>query len=112
MKKALRRDLITAIADKAFFTELQAETALEAVSAVLREAMLSGKQVKLQNFGSFTPTDKPATKKKVVDTVRNIPARLNIKFVSSGGIQDDYRLRKGFTVDVTGELSGFRKNLS
>ena len=77
-----KTELISAIAEKAGISKVDAKAALEATIATISEAMVNGDKVALIGFGTFAVAEKaartginPATKAKI-----EIPARKVVKF--------------------------------
>ena len=77
-----KTELISAIAEKAGISKVDAKAALEATIATISEAMVNGDKVALIGFGTFAVAEKaartginPATKAKI-----EIPARTVVKF--------------------------------
>lgn len=77
-----KSELISAIAEKAGISKVDAKAALEATIVSISEAVAKGDKVALVGFGTFSVAEKaartginPATKAKI-----EIPARIVVKF--------------------------------
>ena len=55
-----KAELIQAIADRTDLNRAQAKVALEALVDIVTETLRRGEEVRLVDFGSFTPVDRPA----------------------------------------------------
>ena len=82
MATTTKADLVSHIAASAGIKKTEAEKALEAVTAGIKEALSSGSKVTLVGFGTFTVSPRaartgrnPRTKEKI-----NIPASNSVKF--------------------------------
>ena len=77
-----KTELVSAIAEKAGLTKVDAKNALDATLDAISEALAQGDKIALVGFGTFSVAEKgartginPATKAKI-----EIPARKAVKF--------------------------------
>ena len=77
-----KTELVSAIAEKAGLTKVDAKNALDATLNAISEALAQGDKIALVGFGTFSVAEKgartginPATKAKI-----EIPARKAVKF--------------------------------
>lgn len=85
-----KTELISAIAEKAELTKVDAKRALEAMIATVGEQMEKGESLSILGFGTFAVVERPerqglnpATKEKIV-----IPARKAIKFKAGASLNE------------------------
>lgn len=85
-----KSELISAMAEKAELTKVEAKRALGAMIETIGEQMEKGECVSLLGFGTFSVVERherqglnPATKEKIV-----IPARRAVKFKVGAGLAD------------------------
>ena len=83
-----KTELVTAIANDAKLTKVQAKAALEATIGAVEKALGKGDKVALIGFGTFAVVKKgkrqgvnPATKQKIT-----IPAKKVVKFKAGAGL--------------------------
>lgn len=77
-----KAELISAIAEKAGFTKVDAKKALETFLAVTTGALKKGEKVSLVGFGTFTVVKRAARKGRNPQTKKEmmIPAKKVVKF--------------------------------
>ena len=85
-----KSQLLTAIAEQAGLTKVDAKKALEAFICAVSDAMAKGDKVALVGFGTFSVNEKgertginPATKEKIT-----IPAKKVVKFKAGAELAD------------------------
>lgn len=109
MRKAVTRDLITAIADKGM-SEEQAEIALKAVTEVIAETLLKEKKVSLLNLGTFVPVFKDRRVKSMFGKDVEILPKVRLKFIQSGSVNKQHLINLGIELNAAGEMKKFRDN--
>jgi DNA-binding protein HU-beta len=80
-----RPELITAIAEKADVTKVQAKKILKAFLDVATDRLQKGDKISLVRFGTFSIIKRPARKGRNPQTKKamNIPAKNVVKFKAS-----------------------------
>lgn len=85
-----KTELISAIAEKANLSKVQAKAALDATINTISEQLANGDKVALIGFGTFAVSEKtartginPRTKEKI-----EIPARKAVKFKAGAELND------------------------
>ena len=75
-----KAELVAAIAEKANFTKKDAETALNAVTASIEDALVKGEKVQLIGFGTFETRERaaregrnPRTKETITIPASTVP---------------------------------------
>ncbi|MBQ8558232.1 MAG: HU family DNA-binding protein [Alphaproteobacteria bacterium] len=85
-----KQELVEAIAHTAGLTKTEAAKALEATIAAITDAMKSGDEVRITNFGTFTTTERAASEgrnPRTGETIK-IPASKQPKFRAGKGLKD------------------------
>ena len=84
-----KNELVSAVAEKAGLTKVDAKKAIDATTEVIADALKAGDKVALIGFGTFSVVEKaerkgvnPATKKEIV-----IPAKKVVKFKAGAGLE-------------------------
>jgi len=77
-----KADLITAMAEKACMTKVDAKAALEAFICAASDALVNGDRLSLIGFGTFSIMNRPARKGRNPRTKKEImiPAKKVVKF--------------------------------
>ena len=85
-----KAELVAAIAEKANFTKKDAETALNAVTASIEDALVKGEKVQLVGFGSFEVAERAAREgiNPLTKQPMSIPASKAPKFKAGRGLKD------------------------
>lgn len=85
-----KNELVSAVADKAELSKQQAGSAVDAVFDAIQSAMSKGDDIRLVGFGTFSVSDRAASKGRNPSTGAevNIPARKVPKFSAGKGLKD------------------------
>ncbi|MGD9915972.1 MAG: HU family DNA-binding protein [Rhizobiaceae bacterium] len=85
-----KNELVSAVADEANLSKSDAQTAVDAVFAVITNELKSGGDVRLVGFGNFSVTKRAATTGRNPQTgaAVKIPARKVPKFSAGKGLKD------------------------
>ncbi len=85
-----KNELVSAVAEKAGLDKAKATSAVDAVFDVLQETMASGDDVRLVGFGTFSVSDRAASKGRNPSTGAevDIPARKVARFTPGKGLKD------------------------
>lgn len=85
-----KNELVSAVAEEAKLTKADAQSAVEAVFAVITNELKSGGDVRLVGFGNFSVTKRAATTGRNPQTGAEvqIPARTVPKFAAGKGLKD------------------------
>lgn len=85
-----KNELVSAVAEKAELSRQQAGSAVDAVFEVIQGAMAKGDDIRLVGFGTFSVSDRAASKGRNPSTGAevDIPARKVPKFAPGKGLKD------------------------
>ena len=83
-----KAELVSAIAEKAECTKVQAKSALEAFLSITKDSLKKGDKISLIGFGTFAVSKRAARKGRNPRTkaVINIPAKNVVKFKASADL--------------------------
>jgi DNA-binding protein HU-beta len=83
-----KNELVSAVADEAKLSKGDAQTAVDAVFAVITKELKRGGDVRLVGFGNFSVTKRAASTGRNPQTAVKIPARKVPKFSAGKGLKD------------------------
>ena len=85
-----KKELIAAIAERTDLTQVQSESALNAMTDIIADTMKDGDKVFITSFGTFEPRERAARKgrnPRTGETI-DIPASINPAFKASKKLKE------------------------